>query len=159
MGYNEVKKTLLIILFAMIPLFIYSCVERHDKVCKVLKKVRSKNTTDTFYVDFAKEMDFYWDTLYYFGGWPSLNKIDSTLGIHFPFWTDGNFLIFIRHDKKENKKYCVYYENYMKMADKPYKGPAFINDSSLHFKLDRNNAMFKVEKKDKIYLLMHVEKK
>lgn len=124
---------------------------------KEFNKDREQNIC---YINLGSAMPFKWDTLYCFSSQCPTTLIDSVIGLKLNHTIDGDeFIVF----RKKNKLICQMWF-YLTDIDKTSKARVVfvkkdtINKLTNYLKIEKNNAIFKVEKKQKSYYLIHVEK-
>jgi len=127
-----------------------SCSHNRD-VDKLIVKIESNCINkESCIVDFSKEIEGEWDTMYFFSGANSLEEINSILGFELKKFTDiGDRILFL----KENK--IVYQQEWFYNNEKEPEGIIFVSQSK-HFKVDRENCKFTIVKNNKIYYLTFI---
>lgn len=101
-------------------------------------------------VDFSKEIDGDWDTMYFFSGANSLEDINMVLGFELKDFTDiGDRILFLKGNK------IIYQKEWSFNNENNLKGIIFVPET-IFFKYDKENCKFKILKNNEVYYLTKI---
>lgn len=101
-------------------------------------------------VDFSKEIDGDWDTMYFFSGANSLEDINMVLGFELKDFTDiGDRILFLKGNK------IIYQKEWSFNNENNLKGIIFVPETNF-FKYDKENCKFKILKNNEVYYLTKI---
>jgi hypothetical protein len=124
-----------------------SCLNSSNVDSIILNEYEKCSEINNCVVDFSNIMKFDWDTMYYFSAANSLEEVNKEIGFELKEFTDiGDRIIFL------NKSNLVYHEEWFPNPSEPLKGVVFKTDLK-KFKIDRQNARFKVMKEGEALFL------
>lgn len=147
----NIKLKINVILAFILSLFLFNCSNKRDIDEVVIKTYEKCSNRNKCIIDFAKIMDFQWDTMYYFSSANSLEDINVGLGFEYQYFLDiGDRVIFLNNNK------IVYHKEWFPNPDVPFEGIVFDIDSK-KMKLNKFNAKFVVRQIDKIYFLKQID--
>ena len=128
-------------------LLISSCEDYNDIDRLVIKEWEATRSNKCCVVDFSKTLFFDWDSMYYFSGAYSLEDINKYLGRKVDSFTDiGDRVVFV------NNGYIIRHYEWCKYFDGEPQGVVFSVNSNT-FSIDKNKAIFLVQKKKNLYML------
>ena len=133
--------------FLSICYLLFSCSKTNDFDDIVANKWRQSDESKDCIIDFAKEMDFEWDSMCFYSGALSLGDINKDLGFELKGFVDiGDRIVFLYKGKE------VYHQDWFPNSGEPTEGVVFETEKD-RFRLDKTNAKFKITKHNKAYYL------
>jgi len=124
-----------------------SCSHNGD-VDKLIVKIESNCINkESCIVDFSKEIEGEWDTMYFFSGANSLEEINGILGFELKQFTDvGDRVLFLKGNK-------IIYQKEWSFNSEDKLGEIIFVPQTKFFKYNRENCKFKILKNNELYYL------